>query len=142
MGRKEGGGGSCAPFARGELGPRLTQCGLGRGLLPYKWRLHPFSRLATIDMGQKLGGGGCALFSGGAGSPWTQSRRAEAYLHTKWHLSPSSRVATTDISRKLGALCPLGEGELSPNLTQCRVRRPRPTSVPSGILIHAAVWPQ
>jgi len=29
-----------------------------------KWRLHPFSRLATIDMAQKLAVGGCALFSG------------------------------------------------------------------------------
>jgi len=28
-------GGCCARFAR-ELGPRLTQCGLGRGLLPYQ----------------------------------------------------------------------------------------------------------
>jgi len=28
-GRKEGWG--CAPFVRGELGPRLTQCGMGRG---------------------------------------------------------------------------------------------------------------
>ena len=33
MGRKEGG--CCASFA-GELGPRLTQCGLGRSLLPYQ----------------------------------------------------------------------------------------------------------
>ena len=24
------------PFGEGELGPRLTQCGLGRGLLPYQ----------------------------------------------------------------------------------------------------------
>jgi len=35
MGRKEVG--CCAPFAGGgELGPRLTQCGLERGLLPYQ----------------------------------------------------------------------------------------------------------
>jgi len=34
MDRKEGGG-CCAPF-EGELGPRLIQCGLGRGLLPYQ----------------------------------------------------------------------------------------------------------
>jgi len=46
-------------------------------------------------MGQKLGGGGCALFSGVAASPSnTTSRKA------------------------------------------------RLTSVPSGVLIHAAVWPQ
>jgi len=37
----------------GELGPHLTQCGLGWGLyLRSKWHLDPSSRLATIDMGQ------------------------------------------------------------------------------------------
>jgi len=54
---------SSPPLLGGELGPHLTQCGLGRGLLPYKWHLHPSSCLATIDMNQKLRG--CALFLGG-----------------------------------------------------------------------------
>ena len=39
-----------------------------------KWRLHPSSRLATINMGQKLGGGGCALCSGGSLVPIEHSR--------------------------------------------------------------------
>jgi len=55
MGQKEG---VLCPFRVGNLGRRLTQCGLGRGLyFRIKWRLHLSSRLATIDMGQKLGGG-------------------------------------------------------------------------------------
>ena len=29
-----------------------------------KWRLHPSNRLATIDTGQKIGWGGCAIFWG------------------------------------------------------------------------------
>jgi len=66
MGRKGGGRGCCAPFA-GELGPCLTQCGLGRGLLCTKWRLHPSSRLATIDMSRKLGG--LCPFKGGELDP-------------------------------------------------------------------------
>jgi len=33
MGRKMG---DCVPFRRGQLGPRLTQCCLGRGLPPYQ----------------------------------------------------------------------------------------------------------
>jgi len=35
-----------------------------------------WATVATIDMGQKLGGGVCALFSGvaGLGHHWTQSR--------------------------------------------------------------------
>ena len=32
MGHKMG---VAVPLSRGELGPRLKQCGLGRGLLPY-----------------------------------------------------------------------------------------------------------
>jgi len=35
MGRKQGKG-CCAPFLGGEMGPHLTQCGLGRGLPLYK----------------------------------------------------------------------------------------------------------
>ena len=59
MGRKEAGAAACALFA-GEAAarvptPRLTQCGLGQGLFCTQWRLHPSSRLATTDMGQKLG---------------------------------------------------------------------------------------
>ena len=82
------------PLSR-DLGPRLIQCRPGRGLLPYQQRLHPSSHLATIDMGHKLDGSGCALFLEVAGST-----------------------------------------------SNTMSRRPRPTSVPSGILIHAAVWPQ
>jgi len=29
-------GGGAVALSRGELGPRLTQCGLGRGLFPYQ----------------------------------------------------------------------------------------------------------
>jgi len=83
-----------------------------------KWRLRPSSRLATIDMGHKFGAGGCALFSGVAGSPSNTVAWAEAYFHTKWHLSPSSRLATTDIGQKRRC-APFGGGELGPHLAQC-----------------------
>jgi len=43
------------------------------------------------------------------------------------------------MGRKLGALCPFGGAE-SPCNTMAP--HPRSTSVPSGILIHRAVWPQ
>jgi len=71
------GGGAAVPLSR-ELGRCPVQCGLGRGLFPYynvawaefyfrtKRHLHLSSHLATIDMGQKLDGGGCAFFSGGS----------------------------------------------------------------------------
>jgi len=112
-------GGLLCPI-RAELGPRLIQCGLGRGLyFRTKWRLHPSSRLATINMGQKLSGGGCALCSGGSWVPIEHKVTwAEAYLHTKCRLSPSSRLATTDIGQKLGDCAPSEEGKLGPHRTQ------------------------
>jgi len=64
MGRKEG---AAVPLSR-ELGPRLVQCGLCRGLLPYQAAsssIQPFG--GHNRHGQKLGGGGCILFSGVAG---------------------------------------------------------------------------
>jgi len=123
MGRKERG--VLCPFRR-ELGPNLN----------------PYSRLATIDMGQKLGGGWCAFFSGGSSVPIEHKVTcAEAYIHTKWHHSPSN--PTTDIGQKLVGLCPFRGGEAgSLSNTMSRSRRPRPTAVTSGMLIHAAVWPQ
>jgi len=66
-------------------------------------------------------------------------------LHAKCHLDPSSRSATIAMGRKMGdsapSLChPFGEGAGSPS----NPKSPglRPTFVPSGILIHPAVWPQ
>jgi len=53
------------------MGPRLIQCGVAWAEVYFrtKWRLHPFNRLATIDMGQKLAGVGVPFFLEGAGSP-------------------------------------------------------------------------
>ena len=63
-----------ASMPASEVGPRLIQCGLGRGLLPYQvapssnqWHLDASSRLATIKMGRKLGA--CPLFGGGKLGP-------------------------------------------------------------------------
>ena len=47
------GGGCCAPYHGGELGPNLTQCHLGQGLSP--WHPDPSSCLATTDIGLKVG---------------------------------------------------------------------------------------
>jgi len=49
-------GGLCHVWGRGELGPNLTQCCLGRGLyLRTKWHLDTSSHLVTTDIGRKLG---------------------------------------------------------------------------------------
>jgi len=94
-----------------------------------------------IRMGRKLRG--TAPIWEGAGSPSNTMWPGPVYLRTKWHLNPSSRLATMDTGRKLGAgeLCPFWGGKLGPHLTQYS-RRPRPTCMPSFILIHPTVWPQ
>jgi len=50
-------------------------------------------------------------------------------------------LATIDMGRKVGGCCaPFRGGAGSPSNTMWP--GPRPTSVPSGILIHPTVWPQ
>ena len=90
MSRKEGG--TAVPLSQGELSPRLTQCDLGRDLLPYQVASSSIQPFGHKDMGRKLGA--VPLFGGAA--------------------TPSNIT--------------------SPG--------PRFTSVPSGILIHPAVWPK
>jgi len=53
------------------------------------------NRLATLDMGRKVGGGCCDPFRGGSWVP-IQHNVAwdDGYLRTKWNLDPSSRLAT------------------------------------------------
>ena len=97
--------------------------------------------LATIDMGRKEEA--VVPLSWGELGPhltmWPGPRPIGAYLHTKWHLDTSSRLATTDMGRKLWTV-PLFVGAGSPSDTVCP--RPRPTTMPSFILIHPTVWSQ
>ena len=60
------------------------------------------------------------------------------YLPTKYHLDPSNRFVTRDIGRKLEDVPVLvaGAGSLSNTVWP----GPRPTFIPSGILIHPTVW--
>jgi len=53
MGRKEGG--HCAAFTQ-KLGPRLTQCGLGRGLLLYQMACSSIQPFGHNRHGPKTGG--------------------------------------------------------------------------------------
>jgi len=130
------GGGAAVPLSRRAGTPRLIQCGLGRSLLPYQVAfIHPAVWPQWAKNWVVLG---VPFFLGVAGSQLPTEHKvtwAEAYLHTKWHLSPSSRLATTDIGRKLGAVplgfrergagscAHLGDEELGPHLTQCRIGR-------------------
>jgi len=110
-----------------------------------KWHLDPFSRLATTDMGRKLGA--CPLFSGGGelGPHVAQcgmGRSLPPCQNAKCRLDPSSCLVTIDMGRKwVGTLPTFGGGETG-SPSNAMSLGPRPTSLPSGILIHPAVWSQ
>ena len=59
--------GGAVPLSRAELGTRLTQCAWAEVYFRTKWHLYPSSRLATKDMGPKLGV--CALWGTGSWVP-------------------------------------------------------------------------
>jgi len=114
MGRKMG---DCVPFRRGQLGPRLTQCRLGRGLPPYQVADWP-QQTWTEKWGllYPLFGGSCPhLTQCGIG-------RGLPPYGTKRHLEPSSRLATTEMGRNVGCCAPFSD----PHLTQCRLGRGLP----------------
>jgi len=50
------------PFGEGSWVPILHNVAWAKAYLHTKWHLDPSSRLATIDMGQKLGGGALPLW--------------------------------------------------------------------------------
>ena len=85
------------PLSR-ELGPRLVQCGLGQGLLPYQAVSSSIQPFGHNRHWPKLGRGGFAVLSGDS---WVHIEHnvenAEAYLRTKWHLDRCSRLATIDV---------------------------------------------
>ena len=92
-------GGCCSPCA-GELNPRLTQYSLGRGLYFHnKRRLHPSSRLATVDKKDRKPKGLCTFMRGELRPHLTQRRLGRVYLRTQWHVDPSSRLATIDMDQ-------------------------------------------
>ena len=67
---------------------------------------------------------------------------AEAYLRTNWNPDPSSRLATIGMGQKVAGCCAPLRGGGAEFLSNTMSPKPRPTFVPSGILIHPTVWPQ
>jgi len=113
------GGGAGSPYNTTRPGPRSTS-------IPSGIFSHPAAA--------------APLFWGSWVPIYHNAAWAEAYLHTKWNFEPSSRLVTTDVGQKLGAAVPLCGESWVPSNTMSP--GPRSTSIPSGILIHAAVWPQ
>ena len=123
-----------------ELGPRLLQRGLGRGLLQYQAASSSIQRFGYNRHGPKIGWEWvCPFFWGVAGSTSnTMSRRTRPtsipsgiLIHPAvWHNRHSP---------KIGSCAHFGEAG-SPSNT--RLPAAKPTSIPSGILIHSVIWPQ
>ena len=117
------------PLSVGSRVPIQHNMVCAEAYLRTKWQLDPSSRLATTDMCRKLGRALPLFLSGGG----------------RWlglHPDPSNRLATH--GPKIGGCAPnvplifRGAGSLSNTMWPA----PRPTSVPSGILMHPTVWPQ
>jgi len=125
----------------GGAGPHLTQCRLGRGLPPYQVVSSCIQPFGHNRHGRKIGGLCPPPFLGGGelGPRQHKVGYAEAYLHTKWHLNLA--VWHNRRGPKLGVCPPLFRGKTGFR-SNTKSAGPWPTSIPSGILIHLAVWPQ
>ena len=132
MGRKFG---AVSLWGRGAGSSSNTMWQLkAEAYLHAKFHLDPYSRLATIDMGRKLGD----LPPFGERGAGSQSNRTSlgsrpTFLPSGILIDPSSHLATTDTGQKLGRAVPLWGGDLGPRLTQCGQGRGLPTrQVSSG----------
>ena len=104
--------------------------------MPSAILIHP-CRLATIDIGRKLGVSAPFLGRGG-GSP--SNTKLPGPRPTSIPSGILIHPATTDMGRQLwGGCAPLGEAELCPHLTQCGQGRDLSAC---QVLIHPTVWPQ
>jgi len=102
-----------------------------------KWHLNPSIHLATMDIGRKLGGCAPLVELGlhltqchvGQGLPPRQipSRSIQPFRHNKH-------------GPKIGGFTPFWEGAGSASNTKSPGLRP--TSIPSGMLMHPVSWPQ
>ena len=129
--------GLLCPF-RGELGLRVIQCGLSRGLLPYQVVSLPIQPFGHNRHEPKTGGS-CAPFRGELRPHLTQRRLGRGLspyqvaclsIHLFGHNRHGPKIGCAFFRAAAG----------SPSNTKST--GPRPTSIPSGILVHPAVSPQ
>jgi len=116
------------PLSRGELGLRLTQCGLGWGLLLYQVASSSIQLFGHNGHGPKIGGS-APLVEAELGPHLTQCRLGWGLpQYQVWYPGESSHLTTIDMGRKLGRglAGPPFLGGLGPHLTQCRLGRDIP----------------
>ena len=101
------------------MGPHLTQCRLGRGLLPYQMAssyIQPFGR---HRYGPKIGGGLCPPFWGVDGSPSNTVSPRPRLTSLPSVISIHPAVWPQQTWAENWGLCCFGGGELDVHLTQC-----------------------
>ena len=100
-------GGCYVPFAgEGDLVPRLTQCGLGRGLLPYQVTSSSIQPFGHNRYRPKTGGRGRAPFRRELRLHLTQRRLGRGlppYQVASWSIQPFGHNTH---GPKIGGLCP------------------------------------
>jgi len=132
------------PFLGRGLRPHLTQSPWDEAYLHTKWHLDASSRLATIEMGQKIGEELRPLFGEGAGSPSnTKSTGLRTTSMPSATLIHPAVWPQKNMGPKFGSVPFWGrreQGAGSPSNTKSSELKP--TSIPSGVLIHPAIWPQ
>jgi len=124
-------GWGCAVFAGGAESPS-NKVAWAKAYLHTKWHLNPSSRLASMDMGRKLGA--VPFRRGRAGSPCNTMSPLLGHTYVPSFADAYSRLATIDMRRKLGAVPLWKGGAESPSNTMWP--GPRPTCTPSFIFIH------
>jgi len=140
MGEERGGGLLC-PF-RVQLGQRLIQCGLCRGLLPYQVASSSIQPFGHNRHGPKIVWKRVRVpfFLGIAGPPSNTKLPEPRPTFIPSGILVHPAVWPQPTMAENWGLCSFRGVGAGSHLTLSR--RPRPISVPSGILIHAAVWPQ
>jgi len=125
------------------MGPHISQYGLRLGLPSYQVASSCIQPFGHNRQGPKNGGfvpRFCLGERGELGPMQHNVAWVEAYPHTKTHIEPSSHMATIDMGRNLGVLpIFLRRAGCSSNSI---LLGSKPTFLPSGILIHPAIWPQ
>jgi len=119
----------------------LTQTPLGSGLPPRMYHLDPSSRLATVNMGRKFGGGSALFSVRGAGSPSNIKSPGPRPSSMPSGILIHTAIWPQQIWAENWGLCPFGGGGAGSSLNTMWPG-PRPTCLPSFILIRPTVWPQ
>jgi len=132
--------GALSLFGGGEPYPHLAQCGLDQGPPPCQvppWSIQQFGHNRH---GPKIGEGLSPIFWEGMGSHRTQSPLGwglPPYQVASWRIQPFG-YNRNGLKIGEGAPPPFLEGAGSPSNTKSHGLRP--TSTPSTILIHFALW--